>query len=226
MKLLLDTCGHSRNESCRHLARCEVPDIPPKKLNELFLGVTPCPTSLKGLQTILSTCDEPPQLLWDTLSCLAYFWFRIHSGYYDFTWQEAVIQNNALVNAAFYANLCAYMEFVPRSVILVADWLAYLSRRWDVDLRTHARYGLFKDLFRVYDEYLAAQATAEAFRAAKVAQHPNAYRCAVSNCGIQATSRSALRRCGGNCAPDVKPHYCSVDCQERVCVLSQLRAHA
>lgn len=182
--------------------------------------MTPCPKSLNGLRAILSATDGLPQLLWDTLSCLAYFWFRTHFQSYHLGWHAAVIQSNALVNAAFFADLCAYMEFVPRSVILVPDWLVYLSRRWGVDLRAHPRYSKFKNLFRVYEEYLTAQAEAEALRAAKVAQRPNAYRCAVPNCGIRATSRSALRRCGGNCAPDVKPYYCSMDCQERVRVHS------
>ncbi|KAI0797060.1 hypothetical protein C8Q75DRAFT_862786 [Abortiporus biennis] len=33
-------------------------------------------------------------------------------------------------------------------------------------------------------------------------------------CGIGATKKASLLRCGGTCPPDIKPHYCSKECQK------------
>ncbi|CAL1699049.1 unnamed protein product, partial [Somion occarium] len=43
---------------------------------------------------------------------------------------------------------------------------------------------------------------------------PNAYRCAAPGCGIEGTKKSALLKCAGKCPPDVKPSYCSKECQK------------
>lgn len=54
-------------------------------------------------------------------------------------------------------------------------------------------------------------------RAHKEARAPNHYKCARNDCGIRATSQRALYKCGGPCAPEVEPHYCSKECQKLVC---------
>ncbi|KAI0314577.1 hypothetical protein OF83DRAFT_1085556 [Amylostereum chailletii] len=50
----------------------------------------------------------------------------------------------------------------------------------------------------------------------KARSTPNKYACAREGCGIRAESQAALRRCGGPCAPERKPHYCSRECQKTV----------
>lgn len=39
--------------------------------------------------------------------------------------------------------------------------------------------------------------------------------CAANGCGIQGGSKAALRRCGGKCPIELKPSYCSKECQRR-----------
>ena len=55
-------------------------------------------------------------------------------------------------------------------------------------------------------------------RAAKVARAPNAYVCATPGCGIAANQKKALMRCAGRCPMERKPHYCSKECQRKVCL--------
>jgi len=45
--------------------------------------------------------------------------------------------------------------------------------------------------------------------------------CAANGCGIQGGSKAALRRCGGKCPIELKPSYCSKECQRRVISDSQ-----
>ena len=57
--------------------------------------------------------------------------------------------------------------------------------------------------------------------ARKVERATNQYACANPGCKIEALERASLRACGGGCAPEVKPRYCSKECQKKV----QLPAH-
>ncbi len=54
-------------------------------------------------------------------------------------------------------------------------------------------------------------------RRAKVAKNPGAYICAAEGCNVEGLHKAALRACGGGCPADLKPHYCSKECQKRVC---------
>ncbi|RDX43186.1 hypothetical protein OH76DRAFT_1488077 [Lentinus brumalis] len=54
-------------------------------------------------------------------------------------------------------------------------------------------------------------------RRAKVAKNPGAYICAAEGCNVEGLHKAALRACGGGCSADLKPHYCSKECQKRVC---------
>ncbi|KAI0316427.1 hypothetical protein OF83DRAFT_1126871 [Amylostereum chailletii] len=47
----------------------------------------------------------------------------------------------------------------------------------------------------------------------KVRRAPNAYECARDGCGLRAGSQTMLKKCGGPCPPESKPHYCSKECQ-------------
>ena len=69
------------------------------------------------------------------------------------------------------------------------------------------------DVLRRRDEEYVAE---ERRRRAKVAKGANAYVCAAEGCKVEGLHKSALRACGGSCPPDLKPHYCSKECQKQV----------
>ncbi|RDX40999.1 hypothetical protein OH76DRAFT_1412511 [Lentinus brumalis] len=52
-------------------------------------------------------------------------------------------------------------------------------------------------------------------RRAKIAKNPGAYVCAAEGCNVAGLHKAALRACGGGCPADLKPHYCSKECQKR-----------
>lgn len=123
-----------------------------------------------------------------------------------------------LVNAAFVANDCAQEGFVPAIVTRIPSWLMVLQRMHGVDLRGQGKFSEARlpDLWKAYDDYLIRQRTQEERRLAKISKAPHQYRCAAEGCGIQVLHKSFLAKCGGQCLPDSKPHYCSQQCQERV----------
>ena len=128
------------------------------------------------------------------------------------------IRSNPHINNAVHASHCAVMcsDFVPPITIRVAEWLMTLNARYAINVRWTEPFDKFKEIWHQYNQYIAWQDAREKARADKVAKAPNKYRCAAEGCGIQATHRSALRKCGGRCPPERKPHYCSWACQERV----------
>ena len=60
-------------------------------------------------------------------------------------------------------------------------------------------------------------------QAAKVGKRSNAYRCAREGCPVEATAQAALKKCDGPCPEELKPSYCSEDCQKAVSSRSVLR---
>ena len=82
------------------------------------------------------------------------------------------------------------------------------------------RFERLTDLWEVLDARKAEMAEENLKREAKVSRDPLGYSCAAEDCGIVATKKSTLRRCGGVCPPVFKPSYCSQYCQRVVCFLS------
>ncbi|RPD58820.1 hypothetical protein L227DRAFT_654560 [Lentinus tigrinus ALCF2SS1-6] len=52
-------------------------------------------------------------------------------------------------------------------------------------------------------------------RRARIAKDVRAYVCAAEGCKVQGLHKAALRACAGSCPLDLKPHYCSKECQKR-----------
>ena len=50
----------------------------------------------------------------------------------------------------------------------------------------------------------------------KADRRPNEYICAALGCGIGASQRAGLRACAGGCPKELKPSYCSKECQRKV----------
>ena len=119
-------------------------------------------------------------------------------------------------NAAFCADTLAARGFVPRVCIRVAAWLDTLRTCYGLDARTMPDFAGLPCMWRAYDGYRVWCARRETAREEKVRGREHEYGCAAPGCGIQATHRRALRRCGGRCPQESKPRYCSKSCQTKV----------
>ncbi|KAI0630458.1 hypothetical protein C8Q77DRAFT_205019 [Trametes polyzona] len=162
--------------------------------------------------------DVTPRLRLQGLACYAHMNFYSCGPGPDrpFSYRHSVEENPALFNAAAAANICASLGFVPPVVLHIAAWFRIAKARFGVDPRISDK--VFKDteyrhLWAAHRDYLSRLQAKEASRLAKVAKAPALYRCANDGCEIQASTKRAFRRCGGECLPERKPRYCSVACQ-------------
>ena len=159
-----------------------------------------------------------PILRLRAMAALAWVLFR------QFFWSpypdcfEAAHAASILKQCSFQCQVLAISGFVPPIVLRIAGWLSTLqARHAKLDARAMFEDSEEMDMFwTTYEEYLERQKIEEENRLAKVAKAPNQYHCAADGCGIQAVNKSALRKCGGHCPLDQKPHYCSADCQAQV----------
>ena len=78
------------------------------------------------------------------------------------------------------------------------------------------RFERLTELWEATEMRLAEVNKVTAKRDAKVSKTPLQYICAAEDCGIQATKKSGLLRCGGKCPMPFKPSYCSKECQKMV----------
>lgn len=160
--------------------------------------------------------DKLPELRIRAVAMLAWFFFR---SYFRQPRPDSLheMRVNPLVSHIVRsAYLCAVNDFLPPIIIRVASWFTSIQPFYGVDLRTLDTFSSRDSLWKAYEEYIQRQDALESKRLAKVASSPNWYRCAADGCGIQATNKGALRKCGGQCPTAVKPHYCSRECQEKV----------
>lgn len=96
--------------------------------------------------------------------------------------------------------------------------MSLADRIVDVDARpkfkSDAAYNTY--LWAVVDRREKVMDEAARKRQEKERRKPNAYQCAREGCPVQATSKMALRKCGGPCPTHYKPSYCSRECQQVV----------
>ena len=152
-------------------------------------------------------------------------WIFFHAHFRSRHWGTLMeIRNNPHINNAVHAAQCSALlsDFVSPIVIRVAEWLMTLNARYALNIRWTEPFDKFKSIWHEYNQYIAWQDARQKAHADKVAKSPNKYRCAADGCDIQAAHRSALRKCGGRCPLERKPHYCSWACQERVSPIAPL----
>ncbi|KZV64990.1 hypothetical protein PENSPDRAFT_656139 [Peniophora sp. CONT] len=138
-----------------------------------------------------------------------------------------------LLDAARFANTVAGLDsdIIPelglqegaKNVAPVALWTAQQLARLVEALPSKAAEKLSSDeraaihaaarelpfLWDVYERRGAAIAKKEA-----AGEAPSAFECARPGCGKGAEGKEKLLRCGGACAAEVKPYYCSRECQK------------
>ena len=102
--------------------------------------------------------------------------------------------------ARFYADRAAQLGLVSEAAIEIAE-----SSALPEDVHPLAKFTALK---AAYDDYRA-----EVERLSRpVAEW---FPCS-AGCGIEASKLSGLYRCSGQCTPDLKPRYCSKECQRLV----------
>ena len=148
------------------------------------------------------------------LSCLS-------SAYFDKSFlPDETLQIDDLYRAAQLANASASLGLVSPVVLAIAGRVEKVGLRRQADCHFEgidtSRFEILEFLWKVADARTEEMDKKHQKRNAKVSHTPNLYICAAEGCGIEGTSRSGLLRCSGKCPPDVKPSYCSKECQKAV----------
>lgn len=131
-----------------------------------------------------------------------------------------------LHDAGKCANEAAALGLVSPAVLLVASKIEAEGFRRPEDNRfpehSTEKFEQLTDLWEVWDARKAELAEEDSKKEAKVSKDPLSYFCAAEDCGITATKKSTLWRCGGECPREFKPSYCSKYCQTAVRFLSRI----
>ena len=127
---------------------------------------------------------------------------------------------DALYRAGLFADKCVALGLTTPAVVSIASAIERVGfrRKEDEMFPGHhpERFEKLTNLWAAADKRAAEVNKRETKQALKQESHPNAYICATEGCGIEATSKSGLMQCAGPCARDIKPAYCSKDCQRKV----------
>lgn len=135
--------------------------------------------------------------------------------------RKGAINIDVVYRAAVCADAAAGLGFVSRDVLSVAQHVEAIGFRREEDnkFKEHSteRFEQLAQLWAVWDRRKGVVEKERERQAEKVARAPQLYLCAAVDCGIESTSKSGLSSCGGKCPADVKPSYCSKECQRKVC---------
>ncbi|KAL1938228.1 hypothetical protein VTO73DRAFT_11872 [Trametes versicolor] len=118
-------------------------------------------------------------------------------------------------NALEHANESAKLGLVSPAVLTAGFLLRDFGDAAGIDLSQMTRSRRFGPLWQTVTRRLDELYAEERIKQMKIAKNPAAYVCAAEGCGIRAEERAALRKCAGRCPPDLKPHYCSPECQKK-----------
>ena len=148
------------------------------------------------------------------LSCLA-------SVYFDKSYlPDQTLQIDDLYRAARLANGSASFGLISPVVLAIGARIEKIGLRRQADCHFEgvdtSRFETLEFLWKVADARAEEMNKKRQKRDAKVSQAPNLYVCAAEGCGIEGTRRSGLLQCSGKCPLDVKPSYCSKECQRVV----------
>jgi hypothetical protein len=145
------------------------------------------------------------------LSCLAHA-YEERSNLPDST-----LQIDDLYRAGRLADACASLGLVTPSVLWIAGRVQRVGLRRQSDCKFRgvdtARFEKLDFLWEVADARAAELDAEHRMRDVKVSKAPSRYRCAAEGCGIESTRKTGLYRCSGKCPADLKPSYCSKECQ-------------
>lgn len=120
------------------------------------------------------------------------------------------------VVALDHANQSVQLGLVSPIVLRLGFMMRDIGTSLGVDLSQTVRSRRFRPLWRAVDRRLEEIYAEEWRKQRRAARDPAAYLCAAEGCGIRGEERQALRSCAGRCPPDLKPRYCSKECQKKV----------
>jgi len=135
-------------------------------------------------------------------------------------WDKRIVDDGEAWNidtvfrAASCADACASYGLVTPTVLLIGQMVQRILAEdiapgWD-----HSRFLDLEFLNEALDIREREVQAEQSRREKKITKEPTAYVCAAPGCGIGATRKATLLKCGGKCPPDIKPHYCSKECQK------------
>ena len=156
---------------------------------------------------------------------------RAHSlltrGWFEFAQENLprTLNLSRLIDAGNSANGAVALGLISPVVLKVASKIELIGfRRAEDNLKfpEHSTepFERLTDLWEAWDARKAEMIKEDLKREAKVSKNPLSYFCAAEDCGIVATKKSTLRRCGGRCPQEFKPAYCSKYCQTAVRFIS------
>ena len=118
-----------------------------------------------------------------------------------------------LALATHHADQAATLGLVSPVVLQVGFYLRDVGDVVGVDVAKMDGAKQYKVLWRIIARLARGVQNEEQRRLRRVGEMPSEYTCAREGCGIGAEKRGSLRRCNGRCPSDLKPHYCSRECQ-------------
>ena len=129
----------------------------------------------------------------------------------------------SLTLAAGHANESVKLGLVSRAVLTVGLTLRDLGESFGVDVsKMPDGAKRFRPLWRevarcVEDIYKEER---EMRRVSEGDAGGGEFACAAEGCDVRREQKSALRSCAGKCPPDLKPSYCSKECQKKVRIVA------
>jgi len=138
------------------------------------------------------------------------------AGYFEKSIVGSALHISPLRQAANFADVSAAFGFVPPIVLKIP---ATIRDHVLDNPRFAGKFdpSIFEEFSHMWEALAVRQREfqeEEAQREAKVSKKPLAYRCAAEGCGVGATKKATLQRCGGKCLLEMKPSYCSKECQK------------
>ena len=126
-----------------------------------------------------------------------------------------------LFTAARHANESVKLGLVSRATLFVGKDIRQRAaeKGWQ-DTELAVRMPMFADLWDALLKHLRDAEEKQKAQERKVEKRPNEYICAGPGCGIGAKQRTTLKMCSGGCPKELKPSYCSKECQKKVYALS------
>lgn len=119
--------------------------------------------------------------------------------------------------AARHANESVKLGLISHSALIVGLTLREVGESIGVDVsQMPERAKRFRPLWRAVTQRVEEIYEEERDLLKKAERKFDDFVCAVEGCGVRVQQKGALRYCAGRCPVDLKPGYCSRECQKKV----------
>ena len=130
------------------------------------------------------------------------------------TEDDPPMHQQAFFLALHHANEAARLNHVPITVIEVgSSFRSDMHSEWTRLIVDNPTYN---PIVQALDDYETFDKQRYEHHREKVASNTQAYVCAAEGCGLRGLKKRAMKACSGPCSVDIKPHYCSKECQRKV----------